>query len=314
MAVYEVYNHPIVVRYKTSICTKASIFALLVALLTIIAPFLVAYTSEGFWMKTSVYREQGEVHFKHQILMILEGATATEYTTWSTYHNYNMLNQGRLRIPIVKSREIDENRDGKADRLQINIETPMLDTESVYSVHLLLIMEFKLHRFSSLIMESMAYIHYNSPRPGAQFTIDGELRFKQNYPLNHRGRDERFNYPVINGDSIFAEDYQLTHIFKQYLDRNVSTIYTGEYPVWISGKAAGQPFNIDATLRYPEENIMFYTGFWQLIKWAWIQYLAILLIFIFIFERIKTFVFKNKIVLSATERPTFDTPHKSHVD
>ncbi|XP_077982675.1 transmembrane protein 231-like [Glandiceps talaboti] len=303
MAVYEVYNHPVVVRYKTSICTKASIFMVIVIALTIIAPFLVAYTSEGFWMKYNIYREQGDIHYKHQLLMVLEGATATEYHTWSTYHNYNMLKQEKLRVPIVKSREKDENRDGKADKLEIAIETPMLDSEDVYSVHLLLIFEYKLHRFSSLIMESMAYISYNSPRPGAQLTVDGQLNFKQNFPLNHRGRDDTFDYPVIDGESIYAADYEFTKIFKDYLDRNVSTTYENVYPVWVSGRAAGKPFYIEATLRYPEETIQYYTGFWQLIKWGWVQYLAILLIFVFLFERIKTFVFQNQIVLASTERP-----------
>jgi len=37
-------------------------------------------------------------------------------------------------------------------------------------------------------------------------------------------------------------------------------------------------------------------GFWQLIKMAWIQYLAILLIFLFVFGRVKRFVFENQVV------------------
>lgn len=37
-------------------------------------------------------------------------------------------------------------------------------------------------------------------------------------------------------------------------------------------------------------------GFWQLIKMAWIQYLAILFIFLFVFRRLKRFVFENQVV------------------
>ncbi|XP_006823640.1 transmembrane protein 231-like [Saccoglossus kowalevskii] len=303
MAVFEVYSHPVVVRYRASICTKTTIFMFIVFGLTLVVPFLVAYTSEGFWVKQSVYLEQPYVSYKHQLLMVLEGTTATEYLVWSTYHNYNMLEQQRLRIPIVKSREEDTNRDGKPDKLLINIETPMLDTEQVYSLHLLVIFEYQLFRFSSLTMESMAYIHYNSPRPGAMFTVDGELQFKQNYPLPHRGIVDTYNYPVINGDSIYAADYQLTNIFRDYMDRNESTTFVSAYPVWVSGKGAGKPFIIQATIRYPEETILYYPGFWQLIKLAWIQYLAVLLIFIFIFGRLKTFVFQNHILQAAIERP-----------
>ena len=42
--------------------------------------------------------------------------------------------------------------------------------------------------------------------------------------------------------------------------------------------------------------ISYRPGFWQLIKMAWIQYLAILFIFLFLFRRVKRFVFENQVV------------------
>lgn len=42
--------------------------------------------------------------------------------------------------------------------------------------------------------------------------------------------------------------------------------------------------------------IRYQPGFWQLIKMAWIQYLAILFIFLFLFHRVKRFVFENQVV------------------
>ena len=47
MAVYEVYAHPALLRYKTSICTKATLFIVTVLCLTYIPPLLVAYRSQG---------------------------------------------------------------------------------------------------------------------------------------------------------------------------------------------------------------------------------------------------------------------------
>ena len=37
-------------------------------------------------------------------------------------------------------------------------------------------------------------------------------------------------------------------------------------------------------------------GFWEMIKFAWIQYVSLLLIFLWAFERIKRFVFQNQVV------------------
>lgn len=42
--------------------------------------------------------------------------------------------------------------------------------------------------------------------------------------------------------------------------------------------------------------ITYYPGFWETIKFAWIQYVSILLIFLWVFERIQTFVFQNQVL------------------
>jgi transmembrane protein 231 len=47
-----------------------------------------------------------------------------------------------------------------------------------------------------------------------------------------------------------------------------------------------------------------------MIKWGWIQYLAILLIFLYIFERVKIFVFRNQLVTTVVERSTDPAKNK----
>lgn len=50
-------------------------------------------------------------------------------------------------------------------------------------------------------------------------------------------------------------------------------------------------------------------GFWETIKFAWIQYVSILLIFLWVFERIQRFVFQNQ-VLTTVPVPV-GKPHMS---
>ncbi|XP_058384281.1 transmembrane protein 231 isoform X3 [Diceros bicornis minor] len=101
---------------------------------------------------------------------------------------------------------------------------------------------------------------------------------------------------VINGTSPFACDYDLTHIVAAYQARNVTTVLTDPNPIWLVGRAAEAPFVINAVIRYPVEVISYLPGFWEMIKFAWIQYVSILLIFLWVFERIKRFVFQNQVV------------------
>uniref|UniRef100_A0A8C5VX46 Transmembrane protein 231 n=1 Tax=Microcebus murinus TaxID=30608 RepID=A0A8C5VX46_MICMU len=110
---------------------------------------------------------------------------------------------------------------------------------------------------------------------------------------------------VINGTSPFACDYDLTHIVAAYQERNVTTILDDPNPIWLVGRAAEAPFVIDAVIRYPVE-VISYPLHERMIKFAWVQYVSILLIFLWVFERIKIFVFQNQVV---TTVPANAMPH-----
>ena len=56
----------------------------------------------GFWLKEASYKEQPEVHFKHQFILFLQGLTSDSYVAYSTYQNFNNLVNDKLRIPVTK--------------------------------------------------------------------------------------------------------------------------------------------------------------------------------------------------------------------
>ncbi|XP_075138120.1 transmembrane protein 231 [Leptodactylus fuscus] len=295
MAIYEVYSHPLLVRYRTSICSKATLFLFVVLLLTYIPPLLVAYRSQGFWLKRSTYEEQPNVHFRYEALLIALTSTSGGYVAWSTFQGFNNLVGDKLRQPLVSVREEDKNQDGKMDQLNFNLELPVLPVENVYGVQLILTFSYQLYRMSTFVMQSMAFIHYTAPVPGAKLYINGELRLQQRQPLGHQGLDTTYNVSVINGTSQFANSYDLTRIISAYQERNVTTVLSSPNPVWLVGRGTSDPFVINAVIHYPMETISYQPGFWEMIKFAWIQYVSVLLIFLWVFERVKIFVFQNQI-------------------
>lgn len=60
------------------------------------------YFDVGFWLKEASYKEQPEVHFKHQFILFLQGLTSESYVAYSTYQNFNNLVNDKLRIPVTK--------------------------------------------------------------------------------------------------------------------------------------------------------------------------------------------------------------------
>ncbi|XP_078805133.1 transmembrane protein 231 isoform X2 [Oryzias latipes] len=268
MAFYEVYSHPAVIRYKTSVCTKATLFLVVVLCLTYIPPLLVAYRSQGFWLKRSTYEEQPVVRFQYQTLMVAATGTQGDYVAWSTFPHLNNMLGPNLRIPAVSVKEEDLNKDGKLDLLTFQLQLPLKNNEQVYSVQLLLTFSYQLFRMSTVVMQSLAFVQLASPVPGAKLFISGDLRLQQRTPLPHRGLYNIYNVSVIDGSSPFASAYDLENIVRSYQARNYPSTYR--------------------------------PGFWETIKFAWIQYVSILLIFIWVFERVQRFVFQNQVLTTVS--------------
>ncbi|KAM3608720.1 uncharacterized protein V6R79_003557 [Siganus canaliculatus] len=296
MAFYDVYSHPILLRYKTSVFSKATVFIIAVLCLTYISPLLVAYRSQGFWIKRSSYEEQPVVRFQYQTLLVAATSTGGDYVAWSTFPHLNNMLGSKLRIPTVNVREEDQNGDGKLDLLIFKLNLPLKPEEQVYSVQLLLTFNYQLFRMSTVVMQSLAYVQHSSSVPGAKLFISGDLRLQQRTPLPHRGLYDIYNVSVIDGSSPFASAYDLNNIIRSYQDRNLTTVLSCPMPVWILGRAAGSGFELNAEIRYPLEVISYRPGFWETIKFAWIQYVSVLLIFLWVFERIQRFVFQNQVL------------------
>jgi hypothetical protein len=48
-----------------------------------------------------------------------------------------------VRVPLVQSREVDENDDGLIDRLELNLQTPLKSGETIYAASAFVFMEYR---------------------------------------------------------------------------------------------------------------------------------------------------------------------------
>ncbi len=161
MALLTLHSIPLVREYQSTLISRASFFACFCFLLCVFAPFLVSYSSHGFWVKYSVHREQPDVRFKYQALLLARSSFGE--VTWSTFSEYNSLTRPYLNFPSItvsfsllsyepfeinyveftfQTLERDENDDGLVDGLEISLE---LETnQTIQFVHLFLIFSYKL--------------------------------------------------------------------------------------------------------------------------------------------------------------------------
>ncbi|GIY23565.1 transmembrane protein 231 [Caerostris darwini] len=258
MAIYEIFSHSLAIKYKTTICSKATCICIVINLLTYICPFIISYYSQGFWKKIDIYREQPDVSFKHKMLLLLETKSPNQLIFWSTYEQLNQfINHEFLRtMPSIEHREEDHNRDGKKDELQMTIDIP-LSRQEVVSIKLILIFDYKLYLYSEFFMECAAYVQYSTSLPGSSFSSFGDLLLIQRQPLRHSGKDDRYNIPVIDVSKANKPPTSLENILLEYMKRNVTTSLKNTYSVWEAGPATNESFKINLVIMYPEETILY---------------------------------------------------------
>jgi len=296
MVLYNIYNEPVERNYRAHVCSFATLFNIGVGLLTFVTPLFVAFHSYGFWKVEDFFREQPLVNYRHEFVFLAQGSETNTILGYSTYPKLNFILKDSIRIPKIASTEYDSNLDGKMDYLSVSISLPLSKAEMINKIQLILVFDYALKKYPNVRMQSLANIQYESASPGFEFFTEGDLKLKQKTRLLHAGSHVKFNRPIFNASSDTLQSWDLPKVLSEYQARNISTDFIGRYPVWKSGRTYGKPFNLKAKIFYPEEQIFYQPGVWQLLKVAWIQYLAILFIFIIVLRELKKFVYTNRLV------------------
>ena len=82
----------------------------------------------------------------HEIILIAELSNGKS-VGWGTCDTVNNFLVENVRIPVIKSREEDGNRDGVLDGLSISMKMPVKQEEEVVRISALLLFDVKLHKY-----------------------------------------------------------------------------------------------------------------------------------------------------------------------
>ncbi|XP_065186970.1 transmembrane protein 231-like isoform X2 [Sycon ciliatum] len=298
MARIAVYSEPVRRWYTAQVCSLASLLQVVLWMMNVILPLIIAFNIPGFWQKYSEYREQAHVQYQHHLIVSMSSA-AEQVATWSTMGNYNRLATAKLRIPLVTSYAVDNNFDGKPDAFNITVEMPLSSGERIQQVQLMLFFSYHLSSFARLQAQGMAYVDHVSPFPGARLDIGGDLLLLQRNPLPWTGIVTTSNSSIVNTDSLLAHDYSTLNILHTYAQRNETTHLRNTHHIWTPNPSDQLAFTVQAYIRFPEQTFTYRAGFWELIKFAWIQYLCVFLVFAWLLDGVKRFIFSNGIILTA---------------
>lgn len=143
-------------------------------------------------------------------------------------------------------------------------------------------------------MQSLAHISLSWSSAVSNVWVGGDLVLNQRTSLPASGRSYKYE-SLVNTSSQSWQDYQLSNILTSYNQRDLTTVLFPVYPVWEYGTSGGG-FTLQANIRYTEQTLLYRPAFWERLKWAWIQYLAITLVFWYVLTHVQSFVFQNYII------------------
>ncbi|KAL5263136.1 hypothetical protein ACHWQZ_G008523 [Mnemiopsis leidyi] len=286
MTLTTVYKKTSETKYMTPACSVAMLFHILSIATIIVVPAIVGFYTRNLWVSEMTYYEQPDVSFKYNLIVQLQN-TGGESKLWSTWSYYNTLVQDLLSVPSVSVDDRDTDRDGVTD--QLNITLQFQDLKDIKSCQTLLIFQYKLSELCDLVMETPLYITSTVTDQGV--VVLGDLSLQQRQTLQPHNPHTVYNSSLIQDPSLL-QSYDIVEILTSISERTLSTKLDELY----STCSPSEHFTVSYIINIPQQSIRYEPGFWEAMKYAWIQYITLLVIARYVVCAVRTFVFQNMIL------------------
>jgi len=284
MTLTTIYKKPLESKYRTPTCSVAMFFHILSVVAIVIFPAIIGFYTRNLWVSEMTYLEKPDVQFKYKMLIFLQDKDGGSHV-WSTWSYYNTLVQDILTVPSVSVDELDVERDGLVDVFNITLQ---FEKSDVVSFQALLVFQYKLSKVCQLVMETPVYI--NKKVKEQEVTVFGDLGLHQRENLQPHNPNTEYNTSLIQ-DTNLLQSFEIAGILERVSTRAVVTTLDELYTV-------GEPsstFTSSFILNIPQHRIRYEPGFWEAMKHAWIQYIALLVIVKYVVCKVRAFVFENMI-------------------
>lgn len=258
-------------------------------------------------MKEAFYVEQARINSSLKYLVVVENSDTTNYQFLATsYASLNSLFE-RVILPASGSfQALDRNGDGVVDQVSTAVEILFPSgATTIQNVNVWLVIQYELRGRQRVVMESLALAQLVPPDVALPIStspivnVVGDLIFKQRQPIQSFGLETLYNRSILD----LTSSLDLNAELNKYFARKYYTAYQARRATWRNGIAGTNKLTVNITMNIPQQSIRFIPGFWQEFKWGWIQYLSALLPFVFVFNRIKEFVFRHHFVRTWIEMP-----------
>ncbi|KAF7278344.1 hypothetical protein GWI33_008559 [Rhynchophorus ferrugineus] len=295
MVVLEVHTECIKTKYKAFLLSKATLVILICNLITIVLPFVLAYNTGGFWLKQDVIYEQPEIQFKGQYLLVVTFDDPDKPIVCGSFSFYKDNLNYLDKCTMIQVSDSDEDNDGKTDKLEINFKTDIYKNAIMSSIYLVIPLKLKLNTPCLCYIET-TLIHQQLPiKKATNINVFADFKLKQLDPIKcPKYGSIQYDHSIIN-EGLSPDFYELHKIIEKYSEARVKVTLENVLTSYISTEESGAIISLK--IKYPKQKIYYKPSFWHIIKYAWIQYLALYIVISWIIHQIKNYIFNNNLVL-----------------
>ncbi|CAH2104454.1 unnamed protein product [Euphydryas editha] len=297
MALYKLFSHNVEIQYKGYLLSKATLFTVVIAVINIILPFIVAFRSKGFWLQSHYFYEQPIIRSTYDYLLIAEtDDPSVNIVCGEIDALHNEIMEYEENCVETQIQEKDFDKDGKNDIFSFKCHLIIPKERTITSIVLILGIDFQIVNTCPLQMQSLAVINkeFSIQPNGLKYYGDIQMYQSIHLPCLQNTVDTKYNYTsfALKPENKNAIDF----ILEEYLSREVFTTVTPIFSRNQNGHTGTMDLNI--ILKITEIPIRYLPSLLQELKWAWPQYLSLLYIFYYLFEKIKRFVFSKRLFMA----------------
>ncbi|OXU20590.1 hypothetical protein TSAR_004379 [Trichomalopsis sarcophagae] len=284
MPILDIYSSNIKYLYRVRICSISAFVVLIAVIFALVTPFIFVYHAGGFWIRTRTYWEKPNVHFKHKYFLLIEQENSNPMIC-STFTHYKD-NAIKDDCHIVKIQEVDNDKNGFQDLL--HFEAVFFTSKPIRSLMLLLFFNYELKEHIHVVLEAMTVIEYTVAHEVQELHFIGDLMLRQNNVLLH---DEIY---YLEDNSTDLNTLSLSDLLVENSNRLLSGKIDNLRVFPKLGFIKDEPVRVKAEVFYVTQSMNYQPGFWEEMKWAWMQYLSILVVVIYFVRRGLTRMFAAK--------------------
>ncbi|KAI9204115.1 uncharacterized protein BJ171DRAFT_582493 [Polychytrium aggregatum] len=295
------YAEPFLKRHYAPLFSWASLSLALTAAAGLVLPFVLAYASGSFWLKLATSFEQPKVGFTGNMVLLLEGNVRAASSIlplsiyWASSEAYNVHYNDHTRVPTIKFRDTDVNRDGIVDYFDLWLTIPLRDNEDIYHVRLGLEMQYVLYDVIRFKMSALALHDLMTTTPGSSVDVEADLQLVQ----RDRVRDGRLW--DMNADPIWnftdsRSTWEWRAVLERYNQRDVRTTLAPLTELWQAPRAQSSNFQIHTRIHFPEQAVTYRPKLAETLKSGWIQYISFLVLFWAVSSWVYSFIFRHQII------------------